>query len=86
MIDIQLIRSDPEKVKQRLRMKGDFDSLVDDVLSLDRRRREIQGRADEMKKRRNESSRKIGDLVKRGEDATPLKEEMRRLGGGYQVA
>jgi len=80
MLDIQLIRSDPEKVKQRLRMKGDFDSLVDDVLSLDRRRREIQGRADEMKKRRNESSRKIGDLVKRGEDATPLKEEMRRLG------
>ena len=80
MLDIQLIRSNPDDVKKRLRAKRVDESLVDGILNLDKRRREIQSKSDEMKKTRNERSKEIGNLVKQGQDASALKEETRLLG------
>lgn len=80
MLDIQIIRSNPDDVKKRLRTKRVDEALVDGVLNLDKRRREIQSKSDEMKKTRNERSKEIGNLMKQGQDASALKEETRLLG------
>jgi len=80
MLDIHLVRSEPKKFKEKLQTKGVSPELVDELLSLDTRRREIQSQSDEMRKERNERSREIGKLLKEKKDATGLKEQMRNLG------
>jgi seryl-tRNA synthetase len=47
---------------------------------MDRRRRDLLGEVEALKRHRNESSKKIGGLMKAGEDAGPLREDMRQVG------
>lgn len=82
MLDLRLLRNDPESVKAALEKRGDpaLSQAVDDVLFLDQRRREAIGRVEELKARRNDVSREIGALKRRGEDAEGLILEMRNVG------
>ena len=79
MIDIHLVRTDTDSVKQRLKTKGVSSDVIDQLLDMDKRRRELQSNADTMKKLRNERSKEIGVMIKKGEDAASLKEETRDL-------
>jgi len=79
MLDIHTVRAEPEKIRQGLESKGVTGDPVEELLDLDRRRRDLQSRSDQMKKERNERSRNIGEIIKAGGDAVGLKEEMRRL-------
>lgn len=79
MLDIHLIRSDALKVKEKIKTKGMTDQLIDQLLILDSRRRELQSKSDEMKMERNESSKQIGAMIKEGKDVTELKEAVRVL-------
>ena len=68
MIDIRLIREDPEKVKENIRKKFQDEKvpLVDEVLDLDKKVREAKGKRDALRNRRNVVSKQIGALMGQG--------------------
>ncbi len=82
MLDIRLIRQDPDTVRAGLAKLAfeDGDAVVDRILDLDRERREGIARVDVLKARRNESSKQIGQRKKAGESADTLIAEMRQVG------
>ncbi len=59
MIDINLIRERPEWVKEQIARLGD-NAPIDEILAADARRREIILEVEELRRRRNESSKQIG--------------------------
>jgi seryl-tRNA synthetase len=69
MLDLKLIRSDPERVKQALSRRG-AGAQVDELLGLDARRRELLPRIEGAQAERKTISRQIGEAKQRGEDAT----------------
>ncbi len=78
MLDIRLIRSDPEGVRGALRRRG-ADALLDTVLAMDERRRALQTDVDDLRARRNTASEAIGAAMKQGGSPDEAREEMRRL-------
>lgn len=82
MLDIRFLRSDPDAAKAALarREGGGFDSEVDAVLAADEERRRALGLVEELKARRNEVSREVGELKRRGADAEDRILEMRSVG------
>jgi len=80
MLDIELIRRDPEFVKERLSTRDrDLPSLVDRVLELDGRRRRILTEIESLRAERNRKSRQIGVLKGEGKDTALLEKEVRLL-------
>lgn len=67
MLDISKIRENPEQVEEKLQNREEAITL-DRILELDKRRRELIGQVEDLKHEKNESSKKIGDLKKAGED------------------
>jgi len=80
MLDIKLIRHHPDQVRQALGRRGLDGSGVDQVLEMDRRRRELVTETDQMKNRRNVASRELGRLKQAGQDIEAQAAEMRALG------
>ena len=80
MIDIALIRNNPNLVKENIKKKFQDEKLplVDEVKELDERSRKIQAEADEIRANRNTISKKIGMLMGQGktEEAEKTKEEV----------
>ena len=66
MIDIKLIRENPEMVKENIKKKFQDEKivLVDEVKDLDTRVREVQVRVDGLKADKNRLSGEIGKLMK----------------------
>jgi len=78
MLDIRRLRNEAEAVKAALAKRGeDFAPVVDEMLRLDRDRREAITEVNELKARRNEVSRRIGELKRAGENADDMIAEMR---------
>ncbi|GHV09713.1 serine--tRNA ligase [Clostridia bacterium] len=71
MIDIKVLRQDPERVRDNLRKKFQDSKLplVDEILELDRQVRESQARLETLRGRRNTISKSIGVLLKDGKKA-----------------
>ena len=69
MIDIKLLRTEPDKVRENIRKKFQDDKLplVDAVIELDASYRAAKTRCDELRNRRNVLSKQIGGLMARGE-------------------
>ena len=80
MIDIRLIRENPEMVKQNIRNKFQDQKLplVDEVRELDAQARAAQAEADSLRANRNKISKEIGGLMRQGkkEEAAALKEQV----------
>ena len=76
MISIELIRRDPDLVREAMRKRA-ADVPVDEILSLDEERRSLIVRADALRARRNEVSREMGRSKDRPQE---LIEEMRSAG------
>ena len=68
MIDLKLVRSDPDAVRAALARRGD-ELLIDPVLALDAERRALQVQVDDLRAERNRASESIGALKKAGDDA-----------------
>jgi len=79
MLDIKLIRENPEKVKLGIANKNEK-NRIDELLDLDKQRREIIAHADELKSKRNSVSQQVGQMKKSGQDATEIITEMKRVG------
>ena len=79
MLDIKLIRDNPDLVRAGLKTRH---SPVDvsAVLELDERRRAAITEVDRLKAARNEISKKIGELKKAGQDTTEIQRQTREMG------
>ena len=79
MLDIKMIRENPEKVNELLKRRNP-ELSIDEVLEIDVERRKIQTQADELRSKRKNDSQKIGMLKKNGENTDTIQEEVRKLG------
>ena len=84
MLDIRRIRERPDEVREGLRRRGADLALVERVLELDKERRTLVTAVDDLKSRRNNESKLIGQRRKAGEDTTALQAAVRA--GGEQIA
>lgn len=68
MLDMKVIRENPELVKENIRKKFQDEkiALVDQVIVLDRENRETKQKADDLRMMRNKLSKEIGTLMKQG--------------------
>ena len=62
MLDIKLIREQPDFVKAAIARRGDDPAIVDTILSLDTRRRELLNQTENLKATRNAVSKEIGKM------------------------
>src|SRR4051794_5837128 len=69
MIDIQLVRNDPDGVKKALARKKVDPSDVDRLIAADQRFREFSGQRDAQRARKKDLSRLFGEARKNGDDA-----------------
>ncbi len=78
MLDINLIRTNPELVKENIKKKFQDKklALVDEVLLLDKKKRELQQEGDNLRAQRNSLAKQIGALMREGkrEEAEKTKE------------
>ena len=84
MIDIKLIRENPELVKENIRKKFQDDKLVlvDEVKAMDEEYRALRTKADELRSQRNSISKQIGALMSQGkrEEAEEIKANVKKIG------
>ena len=84
MIDINLIRTNPEIVKENIKKKFQDEKLVlvDEVAQLDKEFRETKQRGDTLRADRNKMSKSIGMLMKEGkkDEAEQVKAQVKELG------
>ena len=71
MLDLKLIRSDPERVKAALARRGAADG-VEELLALDARRRELLPEIEDAQAERKTLSKQVGEAKQRGEQAEEL--------------
>ena len=80
MLDLELLRKNPEFVKDRLKTRGEgFEDLVDKVMELEHERRSILRELDSLRAERNAKSKEIGMLKRKGEDTSSLEEEVKKI-------
>lgn len=81
MLDVKLLRSDMDKVKQAMKNRGGNNlEELDRFTSLDLKRRELLQEVEQLKNRRNVVSQEVARLKKAKEDANHLIEEMKVVG------
>ncbi len=79
MLDIKLIRENPEKINELLKRRNP-ELSIDKIIEIDAERRKIQAQADELRAKRKTESQKIGMMKKNGENTDAIQEEVRALG------
>ena len=80
MLDIKFLRENPDVVKQNIKNKFQDSKLplVDEVIALDKRNREIKGEVEALRAEKNKISKMIGTLMKEGkrEEAEEVKKQV----------
>ena len=83
MIDIKFLRENPEIVKENIKKKFQDQKLilVDEVLELDKKNREVKLNGDNLRAKRKQLSNEIGNLMKAGEklQAENIKAEVAKI-------
>ena len=74
MLDIKLIRENPDLVKEGIRKKRELDALplVDELLKLDERRRELLAEVESLRSNQKKLAKAVGQAKRAGEDAADL--------------
>lgn len=81
MLDLKMIREEPKLVRANLerRQNKEYLAMFDELLILDKRVRELTGKVNALRAKRNEISQLIANAKKRGDTAEQLKKEAARL-------
>jgi seryl-tRNA synthetase len=66
MISVQRLREDPDGVKAAVARKGEPTEPVDRVLAADQRRRALEAEVNELRARRNDGNKELGELMRSG--------------------
>ena len=87
MIDIRLVRSDPDLVRAALSRRGLGPEVVDQMVELDRRARDLSGRRDDLRAEVKKLSQEVGAAHKAGdkERAAEIADRSRALGDELKV-
>ena len=80
MLDIKFVRENPELVKENIKKKFQDEKLVlvDEVIELDQKLRDVKTEGDNLRAKRNKTSKQIGALMGQGkkDEAEKVKEEV----------
>ena len=83
MIDIKLIRENPELVKENIKKKFQDEKLpmVDEVAEFDKEVRAVKAKGDSLRADRNKMSKEIGGLMRDGkkEEAEQVKAKVKEI-------
>jgi seryl-tRNA synthetase len=81
MLDIRLLREDPEAVKARVKTRGgDAWELIDEILVCDENRRSGETEKQQLQADRNRISKEIGALKRDGKDSSEIEAQVRQIG------
>ncbi|MGP9077327.1 serine--tRNA ligase [Geobacillus sp. MR] len=80
MLDVKLLRTQFQEVKEKLLQRGDDLANIDRFEQLDKERRRLIAQVEELKSKRNEVSQQIAVLKREKKDAESLIAEMREVG------
>ena len=80
MLDIKLIRENPDKVKTAMKTRNkDMDAIVDEILAIDKQVRELTQKADALKAEQNAASKQIPQIKKEGGDISEIMTRMNAI-------
>ena len=80
MLDIKLIRENPDKVKAAMKTRNkDMDAIVDEILAIDKQVRELTQKADALKAEQNAASKQIPQIKKEGGDISGIMTRMNAI-------
>ena len=79
MLDIKIIRENPEKVNELLKRRNP-ELSIDGILEIDAKRRKVQSQADDLRAKRKKISQEIGMLKKQGQDTDKIQAEVKAMG------
>ncbi len=80
MLDAKLIRNNPDLVKQAMRNRNkNMDAEIDRFLDIDRERRALIQKTDELKNEQNKASKEIPLLKKQGADTSEIMARMKAI-------
>ncbi len=80
MLDIKILRSEPEKIKEALKNRNSNLDIAP-AIELDAQRRELLGQVEQMKAKQNEITKKVPAMKKAGENTDAIFAEMKELSG-----
>ncbi|MEE5988236.1 serine--tRNA ligase [Ligilactobacillus equi] len=81
MLDMKMIRQNPDEIKARLATRGVQAETIDELLAQDKKRRELVGQSESLKQERNTVSEAIAQAKRNKEDASEQIAAMREVGG-----
>ena len=80
MLDLKLIRTEPDKVKAAIHKREmNLDDSIDAILKIDVERRAVTGKVEAKKAEQNAASKQIPAMKKAGQDTTELMAQMKVL-------
>ncbi|MBR0277364.1 MAG: serine--tRNA ligase, partial [Clostridia bacterium] len=80
MLDIKLLRNEPDKVQEAVKNRGGEIDLSEFAM-IDKKRREILQEVEALKNKQNTVSKQIPIMKKEGKDTAPVFEEMNEIKG-----
>jgi len=85
MLDIRLIRENPDKIIEQLNRRGGDFSYLNELVQKDARRREIIQEVEQVKAKRNDISKQIGLYKREKKDPKELFEQINSFGAGIST-
>lgn len=79
MLDIKLIRENPDEINELLKRRNSSLS-IDEVIKIDEERRQVQVQADDLRSQRKTISNQIGAAKKQGQDTSEIEAQVREMG------
>lgn len=80
MLDIKVIKNDPDRVKKAMHNRNmDLDDKIDELLAIDEKRRAITANVESKKANQNAVSKQIPAIKKQGGDISAIMAEMKEL-------
>ena len=79
MLDIKLIRENPDYVREKLKLRNEDDKVILKVLEIDKKRLDVIKKAETLKEIRNKVSDEIGAMKKKKENADEKISEMKKV-------
>ena len=77
MLDIRLIREDPDRVKAAMKTRNkDMDAVIDEIIGIDAKRRVLASKRDSLKAEQNAASKQIPAIKKAGGDISEIMAKM----------
>lgn len=80
MIDLQLVRQNPEFVKTALAKRGIDPSEIDQLVGYDAQKRSLTQEIEQLQFERNQASKKIGEIIKLGQSALEVSASVKKIG------